>query len=198
MRRTTNQDVQEAIDLEALLQGDRQMFELLVHQESPRLYRVILRIVRDEDEAQSVMQETFLQAYKRLSTFRRESKFTTWLYAIGINLARAALRKKRRTTALEEEDIDRLQPSFAHGLYTEQYESWSPQKLAERTERHALVHAAIDRLPDDYRTIVTLRDLEELSTAEAARVLNISEGAARVRLHRARQALRKMLDEYFR
>ena len=81
------------VDTEAVLRGDQKAFERLVHQESPRLFRVIVRIVKDEDEARSVMQETFLQAYQRLHSFRRESKLTTWLYAIGINLARASLRK---------------------------------------------------------------------------------------------------------
>ena len=109
-----------------------------------------------------------------------------------------ALRKRRRTTSLAEDEIERLQPRFVAGMYAEPYETWSPHKLAERAERRALVHAAIEQLPDDYRTIVTLRDIEELSTAETARILEISEGAARVRLHRARQALRKLLDGYFR
>ena len=104
------------IDTEAVLRGDREAFEHLVHQESPRLFRVIARIVKDDDEARSVMQETFLQAYQRLHSFRRESKLTTWLYAIGINLARASLRKTRRYDLLEEGDIDRLQPSFSKGM----------------------------------------------------------------------------------
>ena len=186
------------LDLEALLAGDREEFEKLVRAESPRLYRIILRIVGDAAEAESVMQETYLQAYKRLSTFRRESKFTTWLYAIGINLARAALRKAKRTTRLDEADIDRMQPTFSKGMYVETFDTWNPQKLAEREDLKRIVHQAIEKLPDDYKTIVILRDIEEHSTAEAAAVLNITEGAARVRLHRARQTLRHLLDEYLR
>ena len=185
-------------DLDALLKGDAKAFERIVEQESPRLFRMIMRIVQDEDEARSVMQETYLQAYKRLDTFRRESKFSTWLYAIGLNLARAALRKMRRFDALDEEKIDRLQPSFSNGIIAESVETWNPQKMAERSERKALVHKAIDELPVDYRTVITLRDIEELSTTEVAQALDISEGAVRVRLHRARHALRKLLDQYFR
>lgn len=188
----------DALDVEALLGGDRQAFEQLVNQETPRLFRVILRIVGDATEAESVMQETFLQAFKRLHTFRRESKLTTWLYAIGINQARAALRKSRRYQPLDMEAFDRLQPSFAHGMHAETYEHWNPQKVAEARERVALVHKAIDQLPPDYRTVVILRDIEERSTAEAAQMLNVSEGAVRVRLHRARQALRKLLDKHLR
>ena len=188
----------EPLDVEALLAGDRAAFEQLVRQESPRLFRVLVRIVRDEDEARSVMQETFLQAYQRLSTFRREAKLTTWLYAIGINLARASLRKTRRTQSLDEAAIERLQPTFHKGMYARSYEGWDPQQVAEKNERRRLVREAIDQLPPDYRTVVVLRDLEQLSTAEAARILEITDGALRVRLHRARQALRALLEPHFR
>ena len=195
---TRNETSPEGPDLEALLRGDHQAFEALVRSESPRLFRMIARIVHDEDEAESILQETFLQAYKRLHTFRRESKLTTWLYAIGLNLARASLRKRKRYETMEEDQLERLQPSFRYGMYTERAEAWNPQRVAERAERRRLVHDAIDRLPEDYRVVVTLRDLNELPTADVAQMLGISEGAVRVRLHRARQALRKLLDEHFR
>ncbi len=182
------------IDLEALLQGDPKAFEQLVVNESSRLFRVIMRILSDEDEAESIMQETFLQAFKRLDTFRRESKLTTWLYAIGINLARASLRKSRRLSALDDHDIDRMQPTFSRGMFAQTFERWNPEQLAEKSERRRIVHEAIDQLPDDYRTVVILRDIEEHSTEDVANMLNISSGAVRVRLHRARQALRTLLD----
>ncbi len=186
------------VDLKALLQGDRSEFEKIVRRESPRLFRVIRRIVGDDDEAESVMQEAYLQAFRRLDRFRGESKFTTWLFAIAINLARAAIRKSRRFSTLEAADVDRLQPRFSRGMYVETFDSWNPQKIAELQDRKRIVRKAIDRLPPDYRDVVTLRDIEELSTAETAAVLNVSEGAVRVRLHRARQALRQMLNEHFR
>lgn len=185
------------VDVDAILDGDREAFNELVRRESPRLFRVIVRIVNDEDEARSIMQETFLQAYEGLDSFRGDSKLTTWLYAIGINQARAALRKKKRYNPLDEEDIERLQPTFRKGMYAEKVEPWSPEKMAERSERKRLVHEAIDQLPETYREVVILRDLEELSTAEAAEVVGITEGALRVRLHRARQALRGLLARHF-
>lgn len=193
-----SKDTSNNIDLDLLLAGDPTAFEQLVQQESPRLFRMIMRIVQDEDEAKSVMQETYLQAYKRLDTFRKESKFSTWLYAIGLNLARAALRKSRRFDALDDDKVERLQPSYANGMFADTLESWNPQKLAELSERKQLVHKAIAKLPTDYRTVLTLRDIEELSTTEVADTLDISEGAVRVRLHRARHALRNLLTEYFR
>lgn len=188
----------DPLDVEALLAGDAAAFEQLVRQESPRLFRVINRVVNDEDEAASLMQETFLQAYQRLDTFRREAKFTTWLYAIGINLARGSLRKSKRLSPLDEAAVERMQPDFSGGMYVDQAEAWNPHRLAELSQRRDLVHQAIAQLPEDYRVVITLRDIEELSTDEVARILEISNGAARVRLHRARQALRKLLDSHIR
>lgn len=183
------------VDLDKLLAGDAGEFEKVVVRESGRLFSVIRRIVREDDEARSVMQETFLQAWQRLDTFRRESRFTTWLYAIGINLARASVRKSSRLSALSDTEFERLQPAFDgdHLVPTE----WNPARMAETAERRRIVRDAIDRLPEDYRIIITLRDIEELPTAEAAGILAISDGAARVRLHRARQALRSLLAAYF-
>ena len=197
--RTTSpgSDRSNGLDVDAILAGDVQAFEELVRQESPRLYRLIVRIVRDPDEAQNVLQETFLQALRGLPGFRGDARITTWLYGIGINQARAALRKNRRYQTLEEQDIDRLQPSFRAGAYVEPPRAWNPARVAEQSERQRLVREAIDQLPESYREIVVLRDIEELSTLETARILEISEGAVRVRLHRARQALRTLLDRYF-
>ncbi|NND72449.1 MAG: sigma-70 family RNA polymerase sigma factor [Rhodothermales bacterium] len=186
-------DILEQIDLEALLSGDHDAFEQLVENESARLFRVIMRVLNNEEEARNVLQETFLQAYQRLGTFRRESKVTTWLYAIGINLARAARRKLTRYETLSEEDLDRLQPKYMVGMRRERYQAWDPQKLIESDERKRIVHETILRLPEDYRIVVTLRDIEEMSTSDVASMLDISEGAVRVRLHRARLALKKLL-----
>ena len=185
------------VDVEALLAGDEKAFEQLVINESERLFRIIVRIVNDEEEAQNILQETFFQAYKRRGSFRRESKLTTWLYAIGINLARASLRKSRRLSPMSEEDLEGLQPQFSRGMFAHTPESWNPQELAEISDRHRIVHEAIEKLPESYRTIVVLRDIEEYSTDEVAGMLDLTGGAVRVRLHRARQALRSLLDHYF-
>ncbi len=194
---TTKNVNQEDVDLPALLAGDRDEFDKIVRQEAPRLFKVLIRYVRDEDEAKSIMQETFLQAYEGLSSFRGDSKFTTWLYSIGINQARARFRKLKRQDLLSEDEIDRLQPSFSRGRYTQSYEPWQPDELASKSERRRLVHEAISKLPENYRVVVELRDIEEFSTDETAEMLGMTSGAVRVRLHRARQALRALLEPYF-
>lgn len=198
MKQTSDFSKEPELDIEALLDGDQRAFEHLVVSESPRLFRVIMRILNDEAEAENVLQETFLQAYLGLAKFRKESKFTTWLYAIGINLARASLRKSRRLSSLDEHDFDRLQPTFSRGMFSQKFEKWNPLQLAEKSERQRVVHEAIDQLPDQYRIVVILRDIEENSTEDVAKMLDISGGAVRVRLHRARQALRSLLEAHFR
>ncbi len=195
---STADGAEDAISLEALMAGDEKAFEQLVVQESPRLFRVIVRIVGDDDEAESILQETFLQAYQRMYTFRRESKLTTWLYAIGINLARASLRKSRRLSSLEDQEVERMQPQFNRGMFVETPAVWDPARVTEYSDRQQLVRRGIEELPEDYRTVVTLRDIEEYSTDEVAKMLDISSGAVRVRLHRARGALRKLLDPHMR
>ena len=152
-------------------------------------------MIRDEDEVRNLTQETFLQAIQNIESFRGESKISTWLCSIAINLARAHLRRSRRYDVMAEEDLEGLLPTFGllgHGR--EEYHEWNPEKYTEQEERVSLIRDALDRLPEDYKTVIVLRDLEELSTIEVAQLLDTSEGAVRVRLHRARMALRKLLD----
>lgn len=177
--------------------GDHAAFEEVVRQETPRLYRVIYRLVKDQSEAESLVQETFLQAYQNLDNFRGDSAFSTWLIGIGLNLARSSLRKRKREDVLSEEDIEELQPAFRMGRYAEKPRAWKPHRRLEQREKERVLREALERLPDSYRTVIVLRDLEELSTAETAEALDITRGNVRVRLHRARQALRAILEEHF-
>ena len=197
MTSTSKGDEGDDVDYSALLSGDRKEFEKIVRRESPRLFKVLLRYVRDEDQARSIMQETFLQAYENLESFRGDSKFTTWVYSIGINQARSRFRKEKRHNLLSEDEIDHLQPRFWIGRYTQKYEPWQPDEIASISERQRLVREAIAQLPDKYRVVVELRDMQEFSTDETAEMLSMTSGAVRVRLHRARQALRALLEPYF-
>ncbi len=180
-----------------ILAGNTQAFEQLVRKESPRLFSMILRIVQDEDEARSILQETYLQSLERLPTFRRESKLTTWIYSIGLNLARAARRKSTRLRVLAHEEIDSLTPDFAGGKMKFSPKQWDISDALEKSERKKLVRQAIARLPEQHRLIVQLKDIDGWATEDVSRMLNISNVAVRVRLHRARQALRALLAPYF-
>jgi len=186
----------ETHDIDALKAKDPTALDRLIREESARVYRCVGRMIRDQHEIENLTQETFLQAIQNIGSFRGESKVSTWLCSIALNLARAFIRKSKRYDVLSEEEIENLLPTFGFlGQGNEVHSDWDPERYTERNERFEMVHEALERLPDDYRAVIVLRDLEELNTQEAAEMLNISEGAVRVRLHRARQAMRALLDK---
>lgn len=184
--------------LARLRAGDDLAYERLVVEQGGRLLAVARRFLRNEEDARDCLQECFVQAFRALPRFEGHSKLSTWLHRIVVN---AALMKLRSRRARPEEPIEPLLPSFQEdGHSTVTYRDWSPsaEELLERAEVRDLVRAAIDRLPDSYRTVLVLRDLEELDTAEVAELLGVTANAVKIRLHRARQALRQLLDVQLR
>jgi RNA polymerase sigma-70 factor (ECF subfamily) len=184
----------EAELVERLLAGDADAFEALVESQTPRLLAVTRRILQCEEDAQDAVQDAFVAAFRSLDTFQRGSRVSTWLYRIAIN---AALMKLRARTRRREDPIDGSPAPL--GFQTAPV-ALAPQpradELLEQGETRALVRACIDRLPESYRTVLVLRDLEGLGTAEAAPILGVSNDALKMRLHRARQALRKLLEPH--
>ena len=169
--------------------GDQPAFEELVRRHADRLYAVVLRYVADVEEAEEVTQEAFLRAWRAISDFEGRSQFFTWLYRIGINEAkRRAERRPAPTTvsSLEDEPL-------------EDAPDWSeaPALRAEQGELRRVLERAVRALPVDYRIPLILRDIEGLSTEEAAEVMGLGEVAFKSRLHRARLAVRRAMDEYF-
>ncbi len=189
----------ETQTIAALRANDPEALDRLVRDQGHRIYGGILRLVRDPDEARNLVQETFLQAFRSLDAFRGHARVSTWLYGIAMNVTRSHLRKKvQHRRALSERDIDWLQPHFTwRGTHAERYPPWDPEIMMEKRERAHMVREAIDRLPERYRVVLMMRDLEELSTAEVAEALSISEGNVRVRLHRARNTIRTLLAPHF-
>lgn len=184
--------------LAALRAGDEAAFEELVVTYGGRLLAVARRLLRCEEEAQDALQDTFLQAFRALPRFAGQARLSTWLHRIVVN---AALMRLRRRRTRPEESIEPLLPTFKEdGHQTNPAVDWPEpcDRLAERREVRALVRQAIDRLPESYRTVLVLRDIEELDTAEVAALLNVSENAVKIRLHRARQALRELVDPCLR
>jgi RNA polymerase sigma-70 factor, ECF subfamily len=168
--------------------GDRGAFEELVRRHADRLHAVVLRFVADREAAQEVTQETFLRAWRGLGRFQRRSRFFTWLYRIGINEAkrRAEREPSDRTVSLDEEPILEA-PDWSE----------APETRAEQTDLRRVLEDSIRALPIEYRAPVILRDVEGLTTEEAAEVMELSEAAFKSRLHRARLVLRRALDEHF-
>ncbi len=182
-----------------LRSGDEAAFERLVRDHGGRLLSVARRFLRDEEEARDAVQECFLSAYRALDRFDQGSRLSTWLHRIVINACLMRLRTRRRKP---EDSIEELLPQFqadGHQVRhpTPEWEG-SAETLLAQAETRAIVRAAIDSLPDSYRSVLLSRDIEELSTEEAARSLGLTTNAIKIRLHRARQALRALLEPHFR
>jgi RNA polymerase sigma-70 factor (ECF subfamily) len=183
----------EAELLRALRAGDAGAFETLVRREGGRLLSVARRFLRQEEDARDAVQDAFLQAFRALPGFSGEARLSTWLHRIVVNACLTKLRTRRRKP---EEPIETLLPAFEDGHHAEYVAEWraGADALLARRETRESVRACIDRLPESYRTVLLLRDIEELDTEEAARALDVSTGVVKVRLHRARQALRTLLE----
>ncbi|MEO8380584.1 MAG: sigma-70 family RNA polymerase sigma factor [Acidobacteriota bacterium] len=189
---------QEHALVERLRAGDPAAFETLVRTHMPALLRVARRMMHSEEDARDAVQDAFVSAFRSIGKFDAGAQLSTWLHRIVINASLMRLRTQRRHP---EEDIEEHLPRFREdGHQSPASEPWpeTAQTLLERAEIREVVRAAIDRLPDNYREVLVLRDLEELSTDEVARALGVTANAVKVRLHRARQALRSLLDPYMR
>jgi RNA polymerase sigma-70 factor (ECF subfamily) len=180
-----------------LKRREAQAFEELVREHGPKMLGLARRLVRDDELARDVVQEGFASAFRAIDGFAGDARLSTWLYRIVVNNALMKLRGRRRRP---EEPIEPLLPTFKDdGHHAVQFRAWAdPEQALARRETREAVRRAVDRLPESYRAVLVLRDLQEMSTAEAARALGVTENAVKIRLHRARQALRTLLDDRFR
>ena len=188
--------------LRGLRAGEQAAYETLVRTYSSRLLTVTRRYLHNEDDARDALQDALLSAFRNLQTFTEGSLLSTWLHRIAINAALMKLRTRKRRP---EESIEDLLPRFLEDGHREDGHRGNPTRpwkepavLLERQETRVVVRACIDRLPETYRMVLLLRDIEELYTEEVAQILDISPNAVKIRLHRARQALRTLLDPHFR
>jgi RNA polymerase sigma-70 factor (ECF subfamily) len=188
----------EATLVAQLRAGDESAFEQVVRAYGGRLLAVARRIVGTEEDARDVVQDAFMNAFRSLARFEGNAKLSTWLHRIVVNAALMKLRTRKRKP---EQSIETLLPAFLDdGHHEERFQSWDEpvDKLMERAENRELVRKQIDALPEGYRTVLVLRDIEGLDTEETANVLGLSVNATKIRLHRARQALRTLLAPHFR
>ena len=184
----------EAALLAGLRAGQDDAYETLVRAYGGRLLQVARRFLSEAD-AYDAVQEAFLAAFKAIDRFDGNSKISTWLHRIVVNASLMRLRKKSYKM---EQSIEPLLPSFLEDGHRAGVDApWqpNPEEHLEQNELQRQVRGAIDRLPANYRTVILLRDIEGLSGAETAELLDITANAVKVRLHRARLALRELLDE---
>jgi len=175
--------------------GDNSAFEELVKKYEKKIYNLALRLTGNPDEAGDVFQETFLKAYHSLNRFKGEANFSTWLYRIALNIF---LMKKRKEKGKVFESID--MPLFtAKGEMTKEIPDWStnPEAEIENKELKNILTKALASLPEEYRAVLILRDIQRLSNKEVSEILKLSIPAVKSRLHRARLFLRNEVSKYF-
>jgi RNA polymerase sigma-70 factor, ECF subfamily len=180
--------------LERVRAGDECACEALVCRHGGRMLAVARRFLRTEEDSADAVQDAFLSAFRSLDGFEGNSALGTWLHRIVVNVC---LMKRRAQSRSREVRIDDLLPTFDEtGHHRYPVRAWKDDALARltRAETRAHVRACIDRLPDPYREVLVLRDIEELDIEHTAQMLGINPGAVKTRLHRARQALRTLLE----
>jgi RNA polymerase sigma-70 factor (ECF subfamily) len=183
--------------------GDLPAFEALVERHEDRLYRLAVRLLRNDDDAREVLQEAFLSAWQKLGDFAGRAQFGSWIYRVTLNAALMLLRTRRRRPTISAEDVPEgaLDEALARGQDqgTQGTSDWirRPDEQLQSDELKQHIQVALDQLPEILRVVFVLRDVEDLSTEETADALGITVQAVKTRLHRARLALRAAISDYF-
>ena len=178
--------------------GDFHAFEELVDRYEDKIFRLAYRFVRNETEAKEILQDTFLSVWRKLDTFKGDAQFGSWLYRVATSavLLRLLTHLLHLGVSIEELPVDYLDN---YGQLPQWGENWAkrPDDELQSEELRRRIQQAVDELPDIYRTVFIVRDVEGLSTEETAEVLQISVPTVKTRLHRARLALRNAISHYF-
>jgi RNA polymerase sigma-70 factor (ECF subfamily) len=188
--------VEEGVLVQGAREGDARAFTDLVNRYERKIYRLAQHITQSDEDAEDVLQETFLKAYSHLDEFQGHSKFYTWIVRIAVNEALMKLRKRKsdRTVSLDDE-IDTGEETVVREIAV-----WdnNPEDRYSREEIRQILERSINSLRPSFRTVFVLRDVEELSTEETAEALNLSIPAVKSRLLRARLQLREKLTRFFK
>jgi RNA polymerase sigma-70 factor (ECF subfamily) len=184
----------DEVAIERLRAGDPDAYEQLVRVHRPRLLAVARRLLRHEDDARDAVQEAFLLAFRGLSSFGERCRLSTWLHRIVVNAALMQIRARERRHEVLLGGTPAAVPVIpGREMAADEWRLPAPERLL-RDERCGQLRGAIARLPEGYRTVIVLRDIEEVPTPDVARQLRLSPNAVKIRLYRARQALRALLD----
>jgi RNA polymerase sigma-70 factor (ECF subfamily) len=182
------EDLDDAALIERALQPDRYAFQLIMKRHNRRLHRIARAVLEDETEAEDVVQETYFHAFRHLSEFRAEARLSTWLTRITLNEALGRRRRRRPTV-----DIEAIEPMPS----PPDERKPDPEEAAAVAEIRRLLEHALNELPEPFRVVFVMRDVEEMSTEETALLLGVQPQTVRTRLYRARRLLRQALQEKF-
>jgi RNA polymerase sigma-70 factor (ECF subfamily) len=182
------QDITNESLVRRVLEGDTALFEILMRRHNQRLYRIARGVLRDDAEAEDVMHDAYVKAYENLRQFEGRASFSTWLSRIAFHEALARVRKRTRFVAM-----DIIPDGEKETMHSLQSSAPSPEHEASNSEIRRLLEQEVDALPDNYRAIFVLRDVEDIDVADVADILDISPENVKTRLHRAHALLRKRL-----
>lgn len=174
--------------------GDQVSFNELINRYSEKVHNLALRITRSPEDTEEVMQDVFVTVYNKVDKFEGKSAFSSWLYRITVNTAFMKLRKRRQQAAVSLEDVN---PGIRNNWIGNRSEHADVNFISSKHELRAVLELAISRLPEEYRTIFLLRDVDGLSNQEVGEILNITVPAVKSRLHRSRLMLRKKLQRFY-
>lgn len=174
--------------------GDLSAFVELIGRYTQKAHNLAMRITRNEEDAEEVLQDVFVTVYKKIDNFEGKSAFSSWLYRITVNTSFMKLRKRKQSAAVSLEEIS---PSVRNSWVGRRSDSCDVNFITARHELRSALEGAISRLPEDYRLIFILRDVDGLSNQEVGEVLQLSVPAVKSRLHRSRLMLRKRLQRFY-
>lgn len=177
--------------LKRVLEGEKNLFALLIRKYNQRLYRIGISIVNDETEVEDIMQMTYIKAYENLNKFKFQSGFSTWLTKIMVNESLLYVKKRKQTTSRAKKKF--LQDTDLHPV-----ERQTPLMKVLNAELKTILETAIRELPEKHRTVFIMRELENMSVAETMECLDLSEANVKIRLNRAKVMLRDKLREYLK
>ncbi|SHF07195.1 RNA polymerase sigma factor [Desulforamulus putei] len=185
--------LEDQLLVERSKKGDREAFEHLVQLYENKVYTIAYRLMGNHADAADLAQEAFIKIYQALPNFRGDSSFSTWIYHITVNVCRDELRKRQRrpTVSLDEPAAD-----GNNNTYEIRSAAPGPEEMLDRSETQAMIQHCLNTLSDDYRTILVMREIQELSYEEIAEILGCSLGTVKSRLSRARQALKEKISKH--
>ncbi|MEM0518233.1 MULTISPECIES: RNA polymerase sigma factor [Aequorivita] len=186
--RSADTQLTDSIVVQRVLEGEKELFEILMRRYNQRLFRVVRSYIYSEDDVQDILQDAYVKAFTKLYQFNNQSSFSTWLTRIAINEALQIIRKKKRqmTNYGKTESLENV-------FHLPDTNTMNPEKQAIKTETKILVEKAVDALPEKYRVVFILHQIEGLSNPEIAACLKLSDSNVKVRLHRAKNLLKEEL-----
>jgi RNA polymerase sigma-70 factor (ECF subfamily) len=187
-------EVSDAQLVDSFRAGDKNSFVELLNRYSEKVHNLSIRITRSEEDAEEVLQDVFVTVYNKINKFEGKSAFSSWLYRITVNTSFMKLRKRKQNSAISMEEVS---PGVRENWVGVRSDSSDVNYICSRHELREELEKAIAKLPEEYRVIFVLRDVDGLSNQEVGEILNLSVPAVKSRLHRSRLMLRKRLQKFY-